>query len=41
MGNSDDKLERARRELLAELRALGIRDERVLSAMARVPRHLF
>jgi len=26
---------------LAELRALGIRDERVLSAMARVPRHLF
>ena len=41
VGNSDDKLERARRELLAELRALGIRDERVLSAMARVPRHLF
>jgi len=41
VGNSDDKLERARRELLAELRALGIRDERVLSAMERVPRHLF
>jgi len=41
VANSDDKLERAKRALLAELRALGIRDERVLSAMERVPRHLF
>ena len=30
-----------RERLVAELRALGIRDERVLAAMARVPRHLF
>ncbi len=33
--------ERARDELLSELRYLGIVDERVLAAMARVPRHLF
>jgi protein-L-isoaspartate(D-aspartate) O-methyltransferase len=30
-----------RREMLAELRELGITDERVLEAMDKVPRHLF
>jgi len=34
-------LTRARRALIRELREKGIRDERVLSAMEKVPRHLF
>ena len=41
IGWREKELAQARKALVAELRALGIRDERVLSAMARVPRHLF
>jgi len=38
---NEAELAEARRALIAELRALGIHDERVLAAMERVPRHLF
>ncbi len=38
---SEEELARARKELVAELREKGIRDPRVLSAMEKVPRHLF
>ncbi|MBC7317969.1 protein-L-isoaspartate(D-aspartate) O-methyltransferase [Candidatus Bipolaricaulota bacterium] len=38
---TEEELARARRELVAELREKGIRDPRVLSAMEKVPRHLF
>lgn len=38
---SEEDLTRARKELVAELRYKGIRDPRVLSAMEKVPRHLF
>lgn len=38
---TEEELARARRELVAELRKKGIRDPRVLSAMEKVPRHLF
>jgi len=37
----DDRFADARSALLAELRRQGIRDERVLEAIASVPRHLF
>ena len=38
----DDRLyQRQRADLVDELRLKGIRDERVLAAMGRVPRHLF
>jgi protein-L-isoaspartate(D-aspartate) O-methyltransferase len=37
----EDRFADARAALLAELRRQGIRDERVLEALARVPRHLF
>ena len=38
----DDRLfQRRRADLVEELRAKGIRDERVLAALGRVPRHLF
>ena len=40
-GRREEELARARKALISELRALGIRDERVLAAMARVPRHVF
>jgi len=36
-----DAFQAERRELVAELKALGISDPRVLAAMERVPRHLF
>ncbi|MBC7221671.1 protein-L-isoaspartate(D-aspartate) O-methyltransferase [Candidatus Bipolaricaulota bacterium] len=38
---SEEELTRARKELVAELRQKGIRDPRVLSALEKVPRHLF
>lgn len=38
---TEEELTRARRALIRELREKGIRDERVLSAMEKVPRHLF
>lgn len=38
---SEFDLSQARDVLLGELRAQGIRDQRVLSALARVPRHAF
>jgi len=38
---SEEDLTQARKELVAELRYKGIRDPRVLSAMEKVPRHLF
>lgn len=36
-----DPYERARQALAEDLRSRGIRDERVLAAMSRVPRHVF
>jgi protein-L-isoaspartate(D-aspartate) O-methyltransferase len=39
--SDEAELARARAALVAELRALGIRDGRVLAAMGRVPRHRF
>ncbi len=41
MGRTEEKLARARCALLTELRHKGIRDPRVLSALEKVPRHLF
>jgi len=41
LGYEGEGFERAQEALIAELRALGIHDKRVLAAMARVPRHLF
>jgi protein-L-isoaspartate(D-aspartate) O-methyltransferase len=38
---TEEELSRARRALVRELREKGIRDERVLSAIEKVPRHLF
>jgi len=38
---TEEELTRARRALGRELRKKGIRDERVLSAIGKVPRHLF
>jgi protein-L-isoaspartate(D-aspartate) O-methyltransferase len=38
---SEEDLARARAELVAELRVKGIRDERVLAVMGKVPRHCF
>jgi protein-L-isoaspartate(D-aspartate) O-methyltransferase len=38
---TEEELGRARRALVRELREKGIRDERVLSAIEKVPRHLF
>ncbi len=38
---SADPFEHARKEMLRRLRRRGIRDERVLKALAEVPRHLF
>jgi len=38
---TEEELTRARRALVQELREKGIRDARVLSAMEKVPRHLF
>ncbi len=38
---TEEELSRARRALVQELREKGIRDERVLSAIEKVPRHLF
>lgn len=38
---TEEELSRARRALVEELRKKGIRDERVLAAIAKVPRHLF
>jgi len=38
---TEEELRQARRALIRELREKGIRDERVLSAMEKVPRHLF
>jgi protein-L-isoaspartate(D-aspartate) O-methyltransferase len=40
-GEPADGFEEARRALVAQLRRSGIRDERVLAAMGRVPRELF
>ncbi|MGQ9699914.1 MAG: protein-L-isoaspartate(D-aspartate) O-methyltransferase [Candidatus Bipolaricaulaceae bacterium] len=40
-GPGEVELARARRALLAELRQKGIRDPRVLSALEKIPRHLF
>jgi protein-L-isoaspartate(D-aspartate) O-methyltransferase len=37
----DEELERDRREMVLDLRRRGIKDERVLAAMLKVPRHLF
>jgi protein-L-isoaspartate(D-aspartate) O-methyltransferase len=38
---TEEELSRARRALVRDLREKGIRDERVLSAIEKVPRHLF
>lgn len=38
---AEDVYARAREEMVRDLRRQGIRDERVLEAMRRVPRHLF
>jgi len=40
-GWAEDEFARERRALIAELRAQGIHDERVLAALGRVPRHVF
>lgn len=40
-GPREVELARARRALLVELREKGIRDPRVLSALEKIPRHLF
>ena len=40
-GAGMDEYAQERARLVSQLRALGIRDERVLAAMGRVPRHLF
>ncbi|HVU69736.1 MAG TPA: protein-L-isoaspartate(D-aspartate) O-methyltransferase [Ktedonobacteraceae bacterium] len=37
----DERLEKKRQQLLASLRGAGVRDERVLEALARTPRELF
>ena len=41
MKNDDRLYQRQRADLVDELRLKGIRDERVLAAIGRVPRHLF
>jgi len=38
---SEDDISRGREKMLTTIRLYGMRDERVLSVMARVPRHLF
>jgi len=40
-GWAEDEFAQERRALIAELRAQGIHDERVLAALGRVPRHVF
>jgi len=39
--HSEERWERLREEMVRQVRAYGVRDERVLAAMAKVRRHLF